>query len=48
MLEFAPEMDDDASTWTFERFTPAPEVRGAVAARTDVIDLEVAWPAVIL
>ena len=45
-LDLGATVEDDASEWRFERFQPAPDVRGAVAARTDHIDLEVAWPSV--
>ncbi|MEM8705074.1 MAG: 4'-phosphopantetheinyl transferase superfamily protein [Actinomycetota bacterium] len=45
-LDLGDAAEDDASTWRFERFQPAPDVRGAVAARTDAITLEVAWPSV--
>lgn len=39
-------VEDDGDEWCFEIFSPAPDVRGAVAARTDQLDLEVAWPSV--
>lgn len=43
-MDLGAPVEDDASTWSFTVFQPAPDVRGAVAARTDELDLDVAWP----
>ena len=47
VLDLDPSLEDDASSWTFEIFRPAPEVRGAVAVRAPSLELEVSWPAVV-
>lgn len=46
VLDLDPSLEDDPTSWRFEIFRPATDVRGAVAARTDELELEVTWPAV--
>ena len=43
-MELGEPVDDDASAWSFTMFQPAADVRGAVAARTDLLEVDVAWP----
>jgi len=43
-LDVEPGVDDDPAGWRFAVFHPSPEVRGAVAARTDELDLVSSWP----
>ena len=44
VLDIEPGVDDNPTGWQFALFHPSPTVRGAVAARTGVLDLQSSWP----
>jgi len=44
VLDLGPSLEDDAASWAFATFRPAPDVRGAIAVRTPSLNMEVSWP----
>ncbi len=46
VLDLDPSLEDNAASWAFATFRPAPDVRGAIAVRTPSLNMEVSWPVV--